>query len=155
MTFAVATISNMEEKLIKWDKPLRSWIRINVDSIENHHGFARCGDIISGEEGEQLGGFSENIDICKVYYAELWAVYEDLRTGISMGFKKIVIELDSKLVVKDITHNTNSTIGGNLLCKIKKLLLEEVEVSFKHIFREVNRCVDGLAKHEIQQSLKL
>ncbi|XP_058775722.1 uncharacterized protein LOC131649997 [Vicia villosa] len=107
-THVVATAPNMEEKMIKWDKPLRSWIKINVDGAASHYG---------------------------------------LQIRISMGFKQIIIESDSKQIVKDIISNIDSTTSGNLLYKIKKLLLAEVEVSFKHIFREANRCVDELTKH--------
>lgn len=67
----VATDTNKdlyrELKLIKWDASTMGRVELNTDGARDKHGKASCGDIIRGNEGEWLRGFSKYIGICDNY----------------------------------------------------------------------------------------
>lgn len=64
-----------------------------------------------------------------------------------IGCMKIVVQVDSKRVVIEFQeHHKEHGKGINLLRKIRKVGNNFEEIRMKHIFREVNRCADMLAK---------
>ena len=79
--------------------------------------------------------------------AELWAVRDGLNLAIQLGINCLEVELDAKIIV-ELLENTNSTNIkiSPLLHDCRFLLTRFTQVRVAHVYREVNRCVDLLAK---------
>ena len=79
--------------------------------------------------------------------AELWALRDSLNLAIQLGIGCLEVELDAKVIV-EMLKNTNSTniIISPLLFDCRSLLTRFTQVRVAHVYREVNRCADFLAK---------
>ena len=79
--------------------------------------------------------------------AELWALRDSLNLAIQLGIGCLEVELDAKVIV-EMLKNTNSTniIISPLLFDCRSLLTRFTQVRVAHVYREVNRCADILAK---------
>ncbi|KAF7820561.1 ribonuclease H [Senna tora] len=136
-----------------WKKPNQEWIKVNTDgAVCITTKIAGCGGICRDENGRWKLGFIANIGIATVNGAELWGIYNGLKTAWEYGWKKIIIECDSKKAVKDAMSRSNSNrIEHPVLCQIRDLLAKDWEVQIKLIDRAANRCADLLAKESLSR----
>ena len=81
--------------------------------------------------------------------AELWAMRDGLNLAIQLGISCLEVELDAKIIV-ELLENTNSTNIkiSHVLHDCRFLLTRFTQVRLAHVYREVNRCVDFLAKQD-------
>ena len=80
--------------------------------------------------------------------AELVVVRQGLAMVWNMGVKLLQLELDSKVVLNQLTIS-NLNYPTNILpliCDCRNLLDQEWEVHMQHVYREANGCADALAK---------
>lgn len=90
--------------------------------------------------------FSKSLGSCSAYVAELWGVFEGLHLLRMRGYAKVLVQVDSAVVVQAITGDQmGSTSGWSLLREIRKLLRLVWEVKVVHVYREANRCADAMA----------
>jgi ribonuclease HI len=116
----------------------------NTDGASKSTGTASCGGIIRGSYGEWLGGFAKNLATCSAFVAELWGVLEGLQYDWRLGFRKVELMIDSKIVVNTLLrHNKSGHYGWSLCKQIRRLLLWEWEVKIHHSYPEANMCVDA------------
>ena len=64
--------------------------------------FTGCGGIIKDFMGRWVAGFTCNLGICSSVVAEMWGILEGPKLAKRIGFKKIIIESDSKVVVEKL-----------------------------------------------------
>lgn len=97
------------------------------------------------------GGFTINIGACPAVEAELWAVIQGLKLAWDKGFRKVRLEVDSLVVVKDWLMSTNSCNNNtsNLVFVCQQLLAQEWEVVINHVYRECNQAADFLANEAL------
>lgn len=85
-----------------------------------------CRDIlIRNENGAYLRSFNRKIGKCSVLYVEFWGALDSFQLAWYVGFRNIILEMNSVLVVQLITkedHGTNAYVV--LVSKIKHLLLK-------------------------------
>lgn len=83
-----------------WIKAAAPWMKLNVvgasTGTQRLRG-AAC--VIRDEEGRWRRGAARNLGSCSVEPAELWAVLLGLELAWAAGYKKIIIETDSKLAL--------------------------------------------------------
>ncbi|XVE63501.1 hypothetical protein DITRI_Ditri07aG0025300 [Diplodiscus trichospermus] len=134
-------------KLIHWERPPEGWVSLNTDGcLKNDYKVAACGGLIRDHYGDWLKGFTANIGTCSVPEAELWGIIHGLRLAWSLGYRKVLLGVDSKLVVDQINDvKTRSMRHMNILSDIKDILARSWEVKVTHIYRECNRAADHLA----------
>ena len=93
-----------------------------------------------------LGCSLQTLGFCPVTVVELWGAYYPLEIAWSLDFRRIIIELDSKVVVSlmckllDRNHPYSNLIG-----RIHKLLSRAWEVQIIHTYREGNRVANFMA----------
>ena len=94
-------------------------------------------------------GIFEGIGHTTSVVAELWAVRDGLNLAIQLGINCLEVELDAKIIV-ELLENTNSTNIkiSPLLHDCKFLLTRFAQVWVAHVYMEVNRCADLLAKQD-------
>jgi hypothetical protein len=71
-----------------------------------------------------------------------------VRAGMDKGFKKVILESDSVVVINLIIKN-NATMDRNynFIMQIRRLLDRDWEVQTTHVYREANSAADWLANY--------
>ncbi|KAL4325829.1 hypothetical protein GQ457_11G022230 [Hibiscus cannabinus] len=130
-----------------WLPSPRGWVKVNVDgAVGDSPVMATSGGVIRDEAGEWLLGFAHSIGSCSILCDELWDAFDSLLLAWQRGFRKVILELDNMQVVL-ILNGESSALGDNLLVvRIKELLVRQWDVRVRHIVREANKVVDGLAR---------
>ena len=94
-----------------------------------------------------IKGFARRIGYATRLLAEFWALRDGLQIAIQLGINYLEVELDAKTVVQLLLSNSNHIAAYSpLLNDCRYLLSKFRQVTVSQIFREVNRCVDWLAK---------
>lgn len=77
-------------------------------------------------------------------------MFEGLKLAKEMGLEAIGVNLDSQIVV-DIANDKNTSyhMERNLILHIRVMISQDLSVQVKHVYREVNYCVDALARRGI------
>ena len=92
--------SNKSVALIQWKAPLDDWVKLNIDGASRGNpGPAGCGGVVRDSAGTWLASFSAKLGVCTSVKAELMALVHGLKVVQDKGFKNIIIDMDSKLIV--------------------------------------------------------
>ena len=69
--------------------------------------------------------------------------------AIQLGISKLEVELDTKVIVEMLNNidNANKKLSP-LLLDYRSLMASLTQVRVAHVFREVNKCANYLAKNE-------
>ena len=90
--------------------------------------------------------FATNLGFCPVVMAELWGAFYALGIAWSLGFPRVILELDSSSAINltqkhlDVRHPYATLIG-----KIHQLISQYWVVQVHHVFHEANRATDFMA----------
>lgn len=96
-------------KPIRWEKPPRGWIKLNMDGFSSgNSGLAGGGGIFCNDDGVWILGFSRHICITSSFMAELWAIQDGLVLCVERNFHVVEIELDANAVC-DVLCNPTQT----------------------------------------------
>ena len=97
-----------------------------------------------------MKGFARSIGFTTSITVEFWALRDGLLLANQIGVQNLVIELDAKVVVELVqSETTSNAFYSSLLAEYKSLLgrlgrFQHCKV--QHVFREVNRVANTLAK---------
>ena len=92
-----------------WSKPVNGWVKLNTDgSSLGNPGLATGWGLIKDEEGNWIVGFSYKIRKTTSFFAELWALSDELNLCLNHNFATMEIELDAKAIA-DAISNPNYT----------------------------------------------
>ncbi|XP_027158365.1 uncharacterized protein LOC113759984 [Coffea eugenioides] len=123
--------------------PARQY-KLNTDaSVVN--GKANGGGVLRDSHGRVIFAFYKEFGDKGVLHAEALAVLEGLLMCAIRGLRGVLVEVDSAVLVSLVK---SSVLGGWLYCSVLRRirrLLDQVAVSFRHIFREANGVADRLA----------
>ncbi|GAU38338.1 hypothetical protein TSUD_61990 [Trifolium subterraneum] len=137
---------NQVISMIRWNPPSDLFVKLNTDGAYKENAIVGCGGVTRGNHGEWLGGFAKCVGICSVFVAESWGVFEGLSYVHRLGFRKVVLHIDSEVVVRVIKNgSSDSSAGSSLLTQIWRLLEMDWIVEVSHTYREANNCADALA----------
>ena len=75
MVAAKLKVVDFQVKHISWKPPPGDWIKINLDGSVFNNNNAACGGLIRDHQGRFLFGFSANLGLCTITFAELWGMY--------------------------------------------------------------------------------
>ena len=93
-------IRSFQVKLISWTPPIDGWVKISSNgSVIQDIGEAAYGGIIRDCHGRFLFAYSSNLGSCSISFAELWGAFIGLKSTFQMGFKRIILDMDSKVAV--------------------------------------------------------
>ena len=86
--------------------------------------------------------------------AKLWAIYGGLQLTWDKGFRKMILESDSRVVVGIINEdNVRVDRNYNMIMKIRELLGKDWEVKTLHVYRETNCVADWLTNFRLTRDL--
>ena len=101
--------SRRKELWVGWEPPPVDWISLNTEgSSRRHLGMGGGGGVFRDRRGPWLGGFAKKLGVCLSVRAELRAVLRRLLLATEKGFQKLVVNVDSSVVV--------DMLQGNILC---------------------------------------
>ena len=104
--------------------------------------------------GDLGRGFARNICYCSSITAELWAIFVGLQLTWEKGFRRVILETDSKIVVGIINGDiVRVDRNYNLVMQIKDILGRDWEVRLFHVYREANCVADWLANFGLTRDL--
>ena len=110
------------------------------------YGAAAAGGLFRDDTGKWLGGFTVNLGKCSAILAELWGAWYALTLAWDRRYQRVILELDSAVVVKWLVErNVHINSHYSLLKDIFRLLDLDWEVKVCHTLREGNRGADALA----------
>ncbi|XP_028805340.1 uncharacterized protein LOC114760240 [Neltuma alba] len=82
---------------------------------------------------------------CTVGEAKARGILEGLELCWKMGFRKIEVESDAKLIGEAIKYKRNIEGNYNTFASIHEMLNLEWQVQINHVYREGNYCADRMA----------
>ena len=109
------------------------------------NGRASGGGILRDSNGRLVFAFYKELGAKGVLQAEAVAVLEELQVCPAKAIREVLVEVDSAVLVSLVK---SSALGGWSYCNLLRRIhqqLDQVSVSFKHIFHEANMVADRLA----------
>ncbi|KAF7811828.1 ribonuclease H [Senna tora] len=136
-----------QEVLVAWEKLNVGWVKVNSDgAVKSTEGKAGCGALIRDHNGTWITGVIRNLGRCSVLKTEAWGAFEGIKLARELGFKKVILESDSKCLINNMLPASNNTLEVSSLVQEILLMLEGFEdVRIQHRWREANSCADFLA----------
>ncbi|KAK4270879.1 hypothetical protein QN277_019646 [Acacia crassicarpa] len=107
---------------------------------------AGCGGIIRNNKGEWISGFSHFLGRCDVEEAEEWAILLGLRLAWDEGFRRIMVESDSKMVIDKLLSGSTDITSSLVFLQIREMLCRAWEVKLHFAPRSLNALADAMAK---------
>jgi len=96
----INTLIPKKINVVEWKYPPQDWMKLNVDGCsKGNPSLAAARGLIRDCMGSWIRGFAINIEVCTSVRAELWAVITGLELVWLLGFRKIILESDSLVVV--------------------------------------------------------
>ena len=97
--------------------------------------------------GNWVAGFARKLGTMSSTMAELWALKDGLSLAKQLNLHNINIELDAEFLMRLLSNPTTINLMLEpLLNDCRTLIRSMPNCSVTHIFREVNRCADRMAK---------
>ncbi|KAI5339698.1 hypothetical protein L3X38_018970 [Prunus dulcis] len=130
---------------IKW-KPLPlDWVKVNFDSSVRGN-LVATGFVICDWNGNVLLAGAKNSGQVSITVTECLALQDDVAYAIHKGWRKVLVENDSKLIIDCVNNLVLVPWSISLLVQDIQLLSSYCEeISFQHIFREANFTADAVA----------
>lgn len=114
--------------------------------MKNTYGQAACGGILQDSSGCWLSGFGANLGIAMVNEAELWGLFYGLHLAWNSAKRKIIVELDSRIILGWIQQEPPAThLLRALIHCYWQFLLRDWVIKFQLVYQEGNRITDYLA----------
>ncbi|PKI44165.1 hypothetical protein CRG98_035458 [Punica granatum] len=135
-------VSAQYATLLKLDT---GWMKLNTDGAsKGNPGRSGAGGLLRDSDGRWVHGYVRNVGITTSFSAELWAVRTGLEMAWDLGFRRIILEVDSETVVRLVlSSNDQACSNGALLRDIRSLLQQDwLVVVVEHTLHEGNFCVD-------------
>ncbi|PKI44606.1 hypothetical protein CRG98_034961 [Punica granatum] len=100
-----------------------------------------------------MGGFAQNIGFANAVAAELWAVKSGLDMVWDLGVRRLVLEVDSEVVLtmlRVLQSNRDFAVWHEAILKdIRSLIQRDWTVVIQHVYGKGNMCDDCLANHAL------
>ncbi|GMI90174.1 hypothetical protein like AT2G04420 [Hibiscus trionum] len=134
---------------VRWSPPCSSTVKINVDAcFFPNTKSAQVGVLIRDNEGFILGAKAAKLDhTSSSFAAEAEVVVYDIRLALDLGFRHVIIEGDSLLVMRKLQFGADdrsevSALVWNALHLAKNLQI----VTFSFVMRDENKAAHEMAR---------
>ncbi|CAN1131368.1 Putative ribonuclease H protein At1g65750 [Linum perenne] len=133
---------------VSWKAGPEEWFTLNSDgSVLGHRGRSAAGGLIRDSSGNCVQAFTMNLGVCTITRAEICGVLEGVRRAWEAGYRKLEIQMDSKVAV-EILLNANLATSPQFTLEtleFRDWLQRDWVVKVKHVYREANHAADYLA----------
>ncbi|XP_059066340.1 uncharacterized protein LOC131061549 [Cryptomeria japonica] len=143
-------VKHRVQRMGKWLPPPAGFLKINTDgSSRGNPGPTGIGGIGRDSSRSVVFIFSANEGVQTVNRMEGLAILYALKRAYALGWRKVICEADSQILVNLLLQRKMSEVSWQLSVLVQQILqVSSVmdSVSFTHIPREWNRAADCLAK---------
>ena len=110
-----------EWRMIGWDCPPQDWCKINSDgAFKVREGVPAAGGLLRDSNGKWMAWFVANLGNCSAMVAEIWGASYALQLAWKRNVKKLILELDSLLVVQLIKNGHKSiNMASSIIMEIR------------------------------------
>ncbi|KAL4377111.1 hypothetical protein GQ457_02G015370 [Hibiscus cannabinus] len=116
--------------VVSWSPPKDHWIKINTDARNS--------------TGTWCFGFTKFLGICSVTDAEIWGAFLGLHYAWEMGFRHVMLEMDSLDVIRIVKRDYSSL--HSLRGHIQDLWGRDWRIQISDVRRDGNRVADACAR---------
>ncbi|XP_055824345.1 uncharacterized protein LOC129892829 [Solanum dulcamara] len=130
-------------------KPLCNLVKLNTDgSALDNPGRIGIGGILRDHRGKLIYAFAAPLGFSSNNQAEVQAIVLGITWCIQHGYSKILLEVDSKLLIKWLRQEFKPPWSiRDYINELQDLINFLDYFHCKHIFREANYPTDTLSKH--------
>ncbi|WCJ23101.1 hypothetical protein M5689_005146 [Euphorbia peplus] len=122
-------------------------MKLNADGSRLISGSISAGGILRDDAGAWKAGFVHNIGIGSSFNAELWGLHTGLTLAKDIGVDKLLVESDNLEVINCLSKSKEGNSNSMTLIKyIHRCIKEFQQISFQHVYREVNKLADQLPR---------
>lgn len=101
-----------------------------------------------------IEGFSAHIGIGQVFEAESWGLLLDLKMAAKLKIERLAVECDSVILVNMIAQGVNELHPlKTIINSCIQLQSSFADCNIIHIYREINKVADNLAKFSLEGDL--
>lgn len=124
-----------EESLIGWSPPPALWVKINTNGGYNSASrIATTGVLLRDDNGNWILGFSYHAGSCSITKAKMWGALVGLGMRRGLGYKQVLLELESQAVIHMIKDNTsNPSANSPLLGRIRETINRSWIIRVNHV----------------------
>ncbi|KAJ8441385.1 hypothetical protein Cgig2_009093 [Carnegiea gigantea] len=113
------------EVTVDWEPPSAEWVALNMDGTSgNNPGPSGGGGVFHGWRGEWMGGFAERMGVYSSVRVELRAILQGLRLAREKGYRKLVVYVDSIVIVGMLNDYMKCSARHNALVQQCRRLLQ-------------------------------
>ncbi|KAH0697746.1 hypothetical protein KY289_015228 [Solanum tuberosum] len=133
---------------VNWKTLPTNIFKLNMDdSAMNNPGKIGGGGILRYHQGNMINAFSIPLGTGTNNLAETLAAQQGIYWCVQHGFKKIILEVDSKLMANWISYKSKPPWQiQQHIRELIRLVRQQEFFECRHIFREANSTADFLAK---------
>jgi ribonuclease HI len=149
------TLISKKMNVVGCNYPPPNGMKLNVDGCsKGNPGLAAARGLIRDCMGSWIRGFAINAGICTSVRAELWTVITGLELAWSLGFRKIILESNSLVVVGLLLkQSVKADANFALVNRAREALSRDWVVQVQHSYREANAAADWLANFGLSRHL--
>lgn len=144
-----------QEVRVAWQPPDAGWVKCNVDGASRKGGLtAGCGGIIRDSMGRwEEARFMMNLGRLDSLSAEIWSMAWGLDLAWEKGFKRVILESDSRQAINLIGRGilTEHPLV-ELVQRIREKLDRDWEIVLNHCLRNANAAADWLGSTATRRS---
>ena len=136
--------------LVKWSPPVEEYYKVNFDgTVFRGEEKAGIGVIIRNSQGMVMASLSQKISLPQtVVELETLAATRAIEFSIELGFSMVILEGDSKMVIKALQDNSPSlTPFGLLIRDAQEAANFFTCISYAHVGRNGNFVAHNLARY--------
>ncbi|KAK4707022.1 hypothetical protein R3W88_033409 [Solanum pinnatisectum] len=141
-------IHDTKVTLVMWRRPPNDWVKLNTDgSALDNPGKLGARGIIRDHRGEIILAFSTPMGEGTNNQAEIGAAIFGMTWILQLGYKNVLLEVDSQPLVDWIMAKTKPPWSVNTqVQQLKALIGQTSNFRCEHTYREANSVADSLAK---------
>lgn len=132
---------------ILWQAPRHRWVKLNTNSSsKGNRGWSGGGGVLRDCRGLWISGFLARFGFCSSMKVELSAVLHRFRLVWELGFRYLIMEPDSKVILDILSANGDCNIRfANKLAQYWEFIAI-MTPQFYHAYREAKSCCRQVSK---------
>ncbi|KAE8734141.1 hypothetical protein F3Y22_tig00000778pilonHSYRG00209 [Hibiscus syriacus] len=137
-----------------WTIPPVGFIKVNVDgSYDKDLRMGGIGCVLRDSTGQLLAGYSSGIPhAMDAFHVESLACVEGLNLALSLGYRSLVVEGDSRSVISRVASSqVDCSYGGCITDQIWDLATSFDRCIFQHVGRDGNRVTDVFGREGLSR----
>nr|GEV87726.1 reverse transcriptase [Tanacetum cinerariifolium] len=136
---------------VRWSPPCNGVIKINVDGgISSRNSAAGIGFVMRSHNGSVLVAGNRRVAYAtSVIAIEANAIFWAIQVAIAKGFRNVILETDSNILVDVFLHNKELLQIRGLFLHIRRLCCSFTSCSWSFVRHEGNRVAHELARRAL------